>query len=678
MIVFFNIAAQKGQTVTLDLDADTTIVELRKKIAERLNVHPEANRFVFAGKTLEKGKLADYGITNECTVHVNAIPPLKLTITYGAETVGIDVPRRSDVTARDIKRIVRDAFPDEPEFGRCLPDLYRGKTKLRNNIKAESLKLTDGENLAAQKGTPEETAVVNHGTQHFQDQIVDRDELIASFDASKGVEVAFSFDTTGSMADCLQKVRAKITETAEKLLKDIKDIKIAIIAHGDYVDNLKAIQVLDLTNNVRKIKKFVDGAGTTYGDDAPEAYELALREANHLSWTKEKSKALVMIGDEVPHPPSFTTESIDWYEETDKLREKGVKVYGVRALNCSHAVPFYEEISERTGGLPIRFESFDMIVEMFMAICYREAGMDKLEQYKQQVMSDNKTTSADMAAMFSSLERPNVEIKLKEEEKEEKEPRVRAPWYDYSLDVGTPYYERKDKGWRSIASGIPPASTITSTAEMYRSGHCTMSAPFTAEAIYKLVIVGDGAVGKTSLLLSYCTGTFPEEYVPTVFDNYASEIAVDDGETIGLSFWDTAGQEDYDRLRPLSYPGTDIFVVCFNVTSPSSFDNVLHKWLPEIRHHCPTVPFVLLGLKSDLRNDGATLERLKGKGISMIAREQAVALAKTEKAIGYHEISARTGENMKEFFLSVGNHLHQWRKGGMKREKSKGKGCNVI
>ena len=165
----------------------------------------------------------------------------------------------------------------------------------------------------------------------------------------------------------------------------------------------------------------------------------------------------------------------------------------------------------------------------------------------------------------------------------------------------------------------------------------------------KCVVVGDGAVGKTCMLISYTEGKFPKEYVPTVFDNYEATIIVE-GKEIKFSLWDTAGQEGYARIRTLSYPKTDIFLLCFSVVNHPSFINVKDRWYVEIKHHCPNVPMLIVGTKSDLRQDENTIESLKKEGKVAITEEEANAMVKDLGALKYLECSALTRQDLKNVF----------------------------
>nr|XP_010905002.2 rac-like GTP-binding protein ARAC5 [Elaeis guineensis] len=86
------------------------------------------------------------------------------------------------------------------------------------------------------------------------------------------------------------------------------------------------------------------------------------------------------------------------------------------------------------------------------------------------------------------------------------------------------------------------------------------------------------------------------DHVPTVFDNFSANV-VEDGNTVDLGLWNTAGQEDYNRLRPLSYRGADVFLLAFSLMSKASYENVAKKWIPELRHYAPGVPIILVGTK---------------------------------------------------------------------------------
>ena len=165
----------------------------------------------------------------------------------------------------------------------------------------------------------------------------------------------------------------------------------------------------------------------------------------------------------------------------------------------------------------------------------------------------------------------------------------------------------------------------------------------------KLVVVGDGNIGKTCMLMCYTADEFPEDYVPTVFDNYVMDLVVNDRE-INLGLWDTAGQEEYNSLRPLSYPDTDIFLLCYSVVYRSTYINVKDKWVREVQHHCPTAQLMIVGTKIDLREDKKTLKELSENGENVLTKEDGEKLAKDLNALCYMECSALKREGLKEIF----------------------------
>lgn len=164
----------------------------------------------------------------------------------------------------------------------------------------------------------------------------------------------------------------------------------------------------------------------------------------------------------------------------------------------------------------------------------------------------------------------------------------------------------------------------------------------------KLVVVGDGAVGKTCLLVAYESGQFPEDYVPTVFENRTATMTYK-GEKVLLYLWDTAGQEDYDRLRPLSYPGTDVVLLVFSLMNDISYEAVEEKWSKEVGVYIPDVPMILVGNKVDLRDSNVEDPHANGEG-RPVTHEEGQDLADELGCVAYCEVSAKTGKGLNNVF----------------------------
>lgn len=222
--------------------------------------------------------------------------------------------------------------------------------------------------------------------------------------ASSNIEVVFSFDTTGSMYPCLTQVRRNLKSTVTRLLDEIPGIRIGIIAHGDYCDagSTYVTKHMDLSGNVDTICNFVQTVEATGGGDAPECYELVLHEAQSFSWSPTSIKTLVMIGDDIPHAPAQTPQKLNWRKELEKLTKLDITVYGIQALNRSHATLFYKELADQSGGFHLNLDQFSYITDFFLSVCYQQSSQDQLQAYEQEVANQGRMNRG-LNRMFNTL-----------------------------------------------------------------------------------------------------------------------------------------------------------------------------------------------------------------------------------------------------------------------------------
>ena len=167
----------------------------------------------------------------------------------------------------------------------------------------------------------------------------------------------------------------------------------------------------------------------------------------------------------------------------------------------------------------------------------------------------------------------------------------------------------------------------------------------------KCVAVGDPCVPKTQLLIAFTTNAFPDEPVPTVIDGYSANVMAEGLPPVNLQLFDTAGQEEYKKLRPLSYPQTDVFLLCFSLVHPKSLENIEKIWVKEIREFSPDTPFILAGLQSELRDEfDQNADELRAQQMEPIPTSKGQEIANKIHACYYIECSARKAKNVNEVF----------------------------
>lgn len=218
------------------------------------------------------------------------------------------------------------------------------------------------------------------------------------------MDILLTFDTTGSMYPCLSEVRRRVVETVERLFKELPNVRIGIIAHGDYCDKntTYVTKQLPFSTDANDVIDFVKDVSSTHGGDAPECYELVLHEARSFAWESDK-RILVMIGDSIPHAQNEAQNylHLDWMEEVVALhKELNVEIYAVHCLGNRYTEPFYKEIAKYTNGYKVALHQFNNAVEMIMAVFFKQ--LNKLEEYQQE-LEEGSLMNRGLAEIFRTL-----------------------------------------------------------------------------------------------------------------------------------------------------------------------------------------------------------------------------------------------------------------------------------
>ncbi|MFX1466941.1 MAG: Rab family GTPase [Promethearchaeota archaeon] len=150
--------------------------------------------------------------------------------------------------------------------------------------------------------------------------------------------------------------------------------------------------------------------------------------------------------------------------------------------------------------------------------------------------------------------------------------------------------------------------------------------------IFKTIVIGDMAVGKTSIAMRYVHNEFDPKYKGTIGVAHAMKKLTINDELITLSIWDTGGQEMFDYIRPHYFRGANCGLIIYDVTRKESFDHI-ERWFNDVKHNCGEIPIIFIGNKTDLIDE------------RVITTEEGERYAQQKKVI-FYETSAKTGDNI--------------------------------
>ena len=225
------------------------------------------------------------------------------------------------------------------------------------------------------------------------------------------LDMVIAFDTTGSMASYINAVKKHVKELIPKLFKQNPDLRIGIVAFGDYCDmpskyNFgKAYQVCELTDDENKLIKFITSAQNTGGGDSDEFYELVIKKiVEETNWREDSTKAVLFIADANPHEVGYSygnivvNNQIDWREEAKKAAEKGIKFDTLTIYETE----WYKELSSITNGVSAPFSTSSKTSQLVEAAALARGGEKTRSLYKATMDSFEASGDTEMTAVYAA------------------------------------------------------------------------------------------------------------------------------------------------------------------------------------------------------------------------------------------------------------------------------------
>ena len=225
------------------------------------------------------------------------------------------------------------------------------------------------------------------------------------------LDMVIAFDTTGSMSTYINAVKTHVKELVPKLFSSNPDLRIGIVAFGDYYDmdskdNFgNAYQVLGLTNDENEIIKFINEAQNTSGGDGDEFYELVIKKiTEETTWRQGSTKAVLLIADAAPHEVGYSYRNIvsnaqiDWREEAQKASELGIK-FDTMTINPMY-VEWYKKLSAMTNGVSVPFKNSGKTSQVIEAAALSRGGTRTKAMYM--ATMDSVKDDVELSAVYTA------------------------------------------------------------------------------------------------------------------------------------------------------------------------------------------------------------------------------------------------------------------------------------